>query len=100
MEKPDYHIFVCNSFRIGGDPQGSCNKKGAADLLQYLTTEITDRGLNAIVSSSGCLNICEKGPVMVVYPAGWWYGDMTESKLDRVLDAMEEGEAAEEFLIS
>ena len=28
MEKPDYHIFVCNSFRIGGDPQGSCNRKG------------------------------------------------------------------------
>ena len=75
-------------------------QKGAADLLQYLTTEITDRGINAIVSSSGCLNVCEKGPVMVVYPPGWWYGEMTEAKLDRVLDALAEGDAADELLMS
>ena len=99
MAKPQYHILVCNSFRLTGDPQGVCNKKGATDLLQYLEEEIISRGLDAQVSSTGCLKVCTQGPAMVVYPAGWWYGEMTEEKLDAVLDALEAGRSAEEFLI-
>ena len=95
MEKPDYHIFVCNSFRVGGEPQGTCNRKDAIGLLQYLEEEIIDRGLNAMVSATGCLKLCEKGPVMVVYPAGWWYTELTEEKVDEILDAMEEGRPVE-----
>ena len=100
MEKPDYHIFVCNSFRVGGDPQGVCNRKGATSLLQFLEGEIIDRGLNAMVSATGCLKMCDKGPVMVVYPGGQWYGELTEDKLDTILDCLEEGEPAEELLMS
>jgi (2Fe-2S) ferredoxin len=100
MNKPEYHLFVCNSFRLSGVAQGTCNKKGAPDLLQYLENEIVDRGLSAMVTSAGCLKLCEKGPVMVVYPGGWWYGEMTEEGLDRVLDALEEGEPVKELLIA
>jgi len=100
MQKPDHHIFVCNSFRVGGDPQGTCNRKDATGLLQYLEEEIIDRGLNAMVSSTGCLKMCEKGPVMVVYPEASWYGEVTQEKVDEILDAMEEGAPAESLLIS
>ena len=92
MAKPQYHFLVCNSFRLSGEPQGVCNKKGAVDLLQYLEEEIIDRGLDAQVSSTGCLKVCDRGPAMVVYPAGWWFGEMTEEKIDEVLDALDEGE--------
>ena len=54
MEKPEYHIFVCNSFRVAGDPQGVCNRKDAVSLLQILEEEVGDRGLDAMVSSTGC----------------------------------------------
>lgn len=100
MQKPEYHIFVCNSFRVGGDPQGVCNRKDAVGLLQTLEEEIGDRGLDAMVSSTGCLKICEKGPIMVVYPQGWWYSEVTEDKLEEILDSMEEGQPTEEFLIA
>ena len=73
MKKPQYHFFLCNSFRANGEPQGVCNKKGAADLLQYLQSEIADRGIDAIVSTTSCLNVCEKGPILVVYPNELWY---------------------------
>ncbi|HCE43495.1 MAG TPA: ferredoxin [Lentisphaeria bacterium] len=99
MEKPDYHILVCNSFRLTGEPQGTCNKKGAPALLQHLETEISDRGINAMVTSSGCLKVCGKGPVMVVYPQGWWYGELDEAKVDMILDAMEKGEAVEKLFV-
>ena len=73
MEKPDHHIFVCMSFR-GLEPKGKCIKKNAPDLLGYLESELADRGLeNVMVSSTGCLKLCEKGPMVVVYPEGYWY---------------------------
>ncbi len=100
MYKPDYHIFVCNSFRLSGDPQGTCNRKDATSLLQYLEEEIADRGINAIVSSTGCLKACEKGPVVVVYPQAWWYGEVTQETADEILDALEAGEPADSLLLS
>ena len=53
-----------------------------------------------MVSATGCLKMCDKGPVMVVYPGGQWYGELTEDKLDTILDCLEEGEPAEELLMS
>jgi (2Fe-2S) ferredoxin len=100
MEKPDHHVLVCSSFRLNGDAKGVCHKKGAADLLQYLQGEINDRGLAVAVSCTGCLSICEKGPVMVVYPEGAWYGQMDTDRIDKVLDAMEEGKIVEEYLLT
>ena len=99
MNKPDYHFFVCNSFRLSGEAQGVCHKKDASSLLQYLEEEILDRGLDGMVSSTGCLKLCDKGPVMAVCPAGWWYGNLDEEKLDAILDALEDGKPVDEYLI-
>lgn len=92
MQKPEHHFLVCNSFRLNGDPQGTCNRKEAVGLLQYLEEEIVDRGVDAMVSSTGCLKLCEKGPIMVVYPEGEWYGEVNNDVIDEVLDALEDGE--------
>jgi (2Fe-2S) ferredoxin len=101
MKKPDYHILVCNSFRIAGDAQGACNKKGATDLLQYLTEEASDRGLDVAVSCTACLNVCSQGPVMVVHPNNHWYGGVeSEAAIDEILDAIEEGELCEKYSIA
>ncbi len=100
MDKPDFHILVCSSFRVGGDPQGVCHKKGAASFLPYLEEELVDRGLNAQVSACGCLKVCDRGPAMVVYPQNYWYGDIdSEAKIDQILEALEEGEAATDLLM-
>ncbi len=101
MEKPDFHIFVCNSFRVSGEAQGVCNKQGAANFLPYLEEEILERGLNAQVTACGCLKVCDRGPALVVYPNNYWYGNIdSEDKLDEILDALEKGGAAEDLLIS
>ncbi len=101
MKKPTYHILVCNSFRMAGDAQGACNKKGAAGLLQYITEEATDRGLDVAVSTTGCLNVCSEGPVIVIHPNNLWYGKVeTEDAIDEILDALDDGQACEKYLIS
>lgn len=98
MNKPTYHLLICNSYRTCGEPKGTCNKKDASSLPQYLESEITDRGIDAMVSTTSCLKMCEKGPVMVIYPQGWWYPEVTEERLDEILDALEEGKPADGML--
>jgi (2Fe-2S) ferredoxin len=100
MQKPTCHFFLCNSYRVNGDSQGACNRKGAADLLQYLQAEIADRGIDAIVSTTSCLNVCEKGPILVIYPQEWWYFELTEEKVDQILDALATGQAVPELLMT
>jgi (2Fe-2S) ferredoxin len=99
MQKPTHHILVCASFRVGGESKGICHKKGS-DLLPYIESELSDRGMDDVmISSTGCLNLCEKGPLMVVYPAGSWYGEVDEEKVDAILDALQEGEEAADLLL-
>jgi (2Fe-2S) ferredoxin len=102
MEKPEHHILVCASFRMSGDPQGICHKKGSGDFLGYIENELIDRGMEGtIVSSTGCLKVCDRGPAMVVYPENVWYGKVeNEEAIDTILDAIEDGEVAEDYLIS
>jgi (2Fe-2S) ferredoxin len=100
MHKPQYHFFLCNSFRANGEPQGACNRKGAAELLQYLQAEISDRGLDAIVSTTSCLNVCEKGPILVIHPREWWYYGLTEEKIDQILDALEQDQPVASLMMA
>lgn len=99
ITKPAMHFFICNSYRVAGEAKGVCNTKGAGDLLAYLETEILDRGMDAQVSGCGCLKVCTKGPVMVLYPEGKWFGEVTEEKVDSILDALEDGGDTSEFEI-
>jgi (2Fe-2S) ferredoxin len=100
MQKPDHHILVCASFR-GTEAKGKCIKKESMQLIPYLEEEITDRGMSAMVSSTGCLKLCEEGPVLVVYPEGYWYRGVTsEEAIDEILDALEEGRPAGAYLLA
>jgi len=101
MEKPKHHIFVCASFRADGDPKGACHKKGSTALLPYIENEILDRGLEAQITSTGCMKACDYGPVMVIQPAGLWYGNVeSEETVDEILDALEDGQAVSGRLIA
>ena len=100
MNKPRYHIFVCASFR-GLEAKGKCVKKNSMSLMQYLEEECSDRGLDAMVSSTGCLKLCDQGPIMVVYPQNYWFGGLTdEEAIDEILDALEAGEPAKNHMLA
>jgi (2Fe-2S) ferredoxin len=61
-------------------------------LVSYLEEELADRGINAMVSTTGCLKLCEEGPIVLVYPQGHWYkGISSEDAVDAILDSLENG---------
>ncbi|MGD9506003.1 MAG: ferredoxin [Syntrophobacteraceae bacterium] len=99
MAKPEHHILVCCSFR-GTEAKGKCIKKNALDYIPYIEEELADRGIDAMVSSTGCLKRCEEGPIMVVYPEGLWYGGVaSEEIIDEILDGLESGKPAKDYLL-
>jgi (2Fe-2S) ferredoxin len=41
---------------------------------------------NVRINASGCLDRCELGPTMVIYPEGVWYGYRTKEDVDEILE--------------
>ncbi|MBL4931569.1 MULTISPECIES: 2Fe-2S ferredoxin [Clostridium] len=102
MISPKYHIFVCASCRINGTQKGFCHSKDSVNVIQRFMEEVDERDLSSevIITNTGCFAICDKGPIVVVYPEGTWYGGVTP---DDVFDIMEEhiegGQKVERLLI-
>jgi len=93
MQKPKYHIFVCTSSRINGQQKGFCHSKAAVDIVENFMEEIEDRDLGGevFVTNTGCFGICEKGPIVVVYPDNIWYGSVTPDDVEEIMDKHIEG---------
>ena len=80
-----HHLFICENRRPEGSSRGSCAAGGGEAVKQAFKSELLRRGLTGEIraNSAGCLDLCEQGPVVVVYPEGAWYvgvapGDVAE----------------------
>lgn len=81
------HVFCCVNQREEGHPRGCCADKGSAELRDYMKTRAKEIGLNRVrINASGCLDRCELGPSVVVYPEGVWYRCETKADVDEVLE--------------
>ena len=78
MEPFRFHLFICSQQKPEGVP--SCPSNGSFVLLDALDHELQARGLKSDVqlTTCGCMGLCDEGPVMVVYPDGVWYLDVSE----------------------
>lgn len=82
------HVFCCVNERPAGHPRGSCKQKGAEKLRNYLKARAKELGLDRVrVNQSGCLDRCELGPTMVIYPEGIWYSVQSIADIEDVLQA-------------
>lgn len=80
------HVFCCTNLRPPGHSRGSCADKGADKLRNYLKARVKELGLPKVrINSAGCLDRCELGPVMVIYPEGIWYRYETYADLEEIL---------------
>jgi (2Fe-2S) ferredoxin len=68
------HVFCCMNERPPGHERGCCKEKGAIRLRNYLKARAKELGLEGVrINQAGCLDRCELGPTMVIYPEGVWY---------------------------
>ncbi len=83
----DAHVFVCTNRRPDGHERGCCAAKNSVTLRNYMKARAKELGFkNVRVNSAGCLDRCERGPAVVIYPEGVWYTVATREDVDRVLE--------------
>jgi len=82
-----FHIFCCTNRREPGHSRGCCAEKGAEELRDYMKSRVKELGLPSVrVNNAGCLDRCELGPCMVIYPEGTWYSCKTKADVDEVIN--------------
>ena len=75
------HVFGC----YWGKDCGPCGGRKVLDALKAKAKAagITDR---IRVNKSGCLNQCDSGPMMVIYPEAIWYAGVSLEDVDEILE--------------
>ena len=80
------HVFCCTNERPAGHPRGCCKAKDAEPLRNYMKARAKALGLAGVrVNIAGCLDRCELGPTMVIYPEGVWYHYRSTEDIDEIL---------------
>ena len=89
MPKFERHIFICGNQRPAGHPRGCCDPTAKAELQKLFKQKLAERGLKGRVraNQSGCLDQCEHGPNLVVYPEAVWYGGVALADVDEIVES-------------
>jgi len=95
------HVFCCTNRRPDGHKDGCCASKGSEQLRNYMKKRAKELGIKETrINGAGCLNRCELGPVLVIYPEGVWYSPKNETDIDEILiNHLQQGKRVERLLL-
>jgi len=99
--KYDKHIFVCANQKAEG--KKCCSEAFGLEAVQHLRNKIKEANLPISIRAqkAGCLDVCQQGPAMVIYPEGVFYGQLTIEALDQIVEQhLIKGEIVKEFEIA
>lgn len=82
------HVFFCCNRREA--PDACCANRGAVDLQAYAKSRVKALALSGKgmvrINKAGCLDRCEEGPVIVVYPEAVWYTYVDRADIDEIIE--------------
>lgn len=83
-----HHVFFCTNQREDG--KSCCSDHQAAEMQAYAKARIKELGLRGKglvrINKAGCLDRCEEGPVLVVYPDNVWYTYVDQEDIDEIIE--------------
>jgi (2Fe-2S) ferredoxin len=84
-----HHLFFCLNERSNGE--NCCAQHNAFELFTYAKNRIKELGLSGAgrirVNKAGCLDACNLGPVMVIYPEGTWYTFIDTDDIEEIIQS-------------
>jgi (2Fe-2S) ferredoxin len=86
------HVFMCTNVRPEGHPRGCCSARameagGVEKLRGYMREKARQLGIEGLrCNAAGCLDRCEYGPNMVIYPEGVWYRYENTQDIDEIVE--------------
>lgn len=107
MDYYRHHVFFCTNQRepdASGVARPCCAAKNASSLRDYAKKKVKALGLSGAgqvrVNNAGCLDRCEEGPCVVVYPEGIWYTYIDEHDVDEIVEShLKNGQPVERLKI-
>jgi (2Fe-2S) ferredoxin len=82
------HVFFCTNQREPG--AACCGNHQAQEMRDYAKARIKKLRLDGPgkmrINSAGCLDRCDQGPVIVIYPEEVWYTYVDQSDIDEIID--------------
>jgi (2Fe-2S) ferredoxin len=83
-----HHVFFCCNQRAAGE--ACCNNHGSQQMRDYAKQRVKELDLSGPgkvrVNQAGCLDRCEEGPVIVVYPEEVWYTYVDRADVDEIIE--------------
>jgi (2Fe-2S) ferredoxin len=80
------HVFVCTNRRPDGSPKGCCATKGGDEVRAAFKRELGAQGVGEVrANAAGCLDACERGVSVVIYPEGVWYERVTKADVPEIV---------------
>ena len=82
------HLFICTNQRPENAPRPSCGEQHGLALVAAFKKAIKDKQLNIPIRAqrAGCLDLCEQGPTVVVYPEGVFYGNVQLEDVEEIVE--------------
>ena len=81
------HVFFCTNDRKDGSQ--CCAQNNPQEMRDYMKKRSKELGLvrsgEVRVNTAGCLNRCEFGPVVVIYPDETWYTFVDKDDIDEII---------------
>jgi len=88
MSYYQHHVFFCTNQREPGE--SCCNNHGATAVRDYAKARIKALKLNGRnkvrINLAGCMDRCNEGPVLVVYPEAVWYTYVDNEDIDEIIE--------------
>jgi len=83
-----HHVFFCLNQREPGE--GCCADCGSHQAFEHTKARVKALGLagpgKVRVNKAGCLDRCDLGPLLVIYPEAVWYRYVDIEDLDEIVD--------------
>ncbi len=97
-----YHLFFCVNHRDDG--RACCANHDSQGMRDYVKARIKALGLagetKVRVNTAGCLDRCDRGPVLVIYPEETWYSYVDKQDLDEIIEQhLRKGQIVDRLLI-
>ena len=82
------HIFVCTNQRPDGAPKPSCGSAHGEAVIAEFKKLIRQNDLSVEIRTqkTGCMDVCEQGPAVVVYPDGVFYKVKDMVDVNRIVE--------------
>ena len=94
------HIFICTNQRPAG-ARVCCGEVHGSTLTAAFKKLIKDRGLSVEMRAqrTGCFDLCEHGPSVVIYPDGVFYGKVQLTDVEEIVTEHLQNERVVERLV-